>query len=187
MEKVILASKSPRRQELLKLIFDEFECIPSEKEEKTPENLPIEKCAEFLAVQKACDIAENHKDSLVIGSDTVVICENRLMGKPKNRQDAFEMLRFLSGKKHKVITGCCVAHGGEVISFSEETTVEFYPLTDSHIEAYLDTGEPFDKAGAYGIQGKGALLVKGIEGDYYNVMGLPVSRLFHMLFNTIFQ
>ena len=116
-------------------------------------------------------------DDVVIGSDTGVFIDGTMLGKPENKEQAREMLKLLSGKTHKVITGCSVFYKGQNISFSEVTEVEFYHLTDSEIEEYIATGEPMDKAGAYGIQGKGALLIKRIKGDYYNVVGLPVGAL----------
>ena len=116
---------------------------------------------------------------------TCVISEDRILGKPSSREDAFLMLKSLSGKTHLVITGCAIVKGGKEISFSEVTKVEFYPLADEEINAYLDTNEYCDKAGAYGIQGKGAVLVKGICGDYFNVVGLPVARLSRELKNFL--
>lgn len=175
MKKIILASKSPRRQELLKYITEDFESIPSNEEEICPDDLPLEKCAEYLAKIKAQSILKDHSDSIVIGSDTVVLADNRLLGKPHSRQEAFDMLSLLSGRVHKVITGCCICSEDKIESFSQVTSVEFYPLSEKEINDYIDTREPFDKAGGYGIQGKGAFLVKEIVGDYYNVMGLPVA------------
>lgn len=175
--KVILASASPRRRELLASVFDEFECIPSDVEENIPCEIPAEQSAEFLAVKKAAHIAENHKDSLVIGCDTIVVFDGRVYGKPADESDAKRMLSELSGNIHKVITGVCLFYKGRSLSFSEETEVEFYPLSDEEIENYIRTGSPMDKAGAYGIQDKGLLPAKRIYGDYFNVVGLPTARL----------
>ena len=125
---------------------------------------------------KAGSVAKDANE-LVIGCDTVVVTDNKILGKPKNRSDCFDMLRMLSGRRHYVYTGVCIHYNNAVMSFTEKTEVEFYELSDKKIERYMDTGEPFDKAGGYGIQGKGALLVKGICGDYFNVVGLPVSSL----------
>lgn len=175
---VILASASPRRQELLKLIFDDFKIQPADIDETIYDENNIEKIPELLALKKAEHIFKNSNyDDIVIGSDTGVFIDGLMLGKPKDREDAFEMLKMLSGKKHKVITGCAVFHKNTKISFSQTTLVEFYNLSDSEILNYINTLEPMDKAGAYGIQGKGALIVKGIIGDYYNVMGLPVALL----------
>lgn len=185
MSKVILASASPRRQELLKKVFQHFTVCPSDLEETLPDGLPLEESAVYLAQQKALKVASDHPDALVIGCDTVVLMGDTLLGKPRNETDAYEMLSSLSGKIHRVITGVCLWRNGEKHCFSACTQVEFYPLTPEDIREYVATGEPFDKAGAYGIQGQGALLVKGICGDYYNVMGLPVSLLKRALIKDI--
>ncbi len=174
---IILASASPRRQELLGVIFDEFRCVPADIEEIVPDGMDPFYVPEYLACQKALHISKQYPDSLVIGSDTAVICGNEIFGKPKDNADAERMIRALSGKTHYVVTGCCVFLNGKSMSFAEKTAVEFYELTDDEIKAYVSTGEPMDKAGAYGIQGDGSLLVKGICGDFFNVVGLPVSRL----------
>ncbi|MEE0859173.1 MAG: Maf family protein [Acutalibacteraceae bacterium] len=179
---IILASASPRRQELLSLICKSFLVKPSDIDETVTENIELEKTPEYLAVKKAKHIhSNNHYEDIVIGCDTGVFADNLMLGKPKNKEDAYKMLNTLSGKKHKVITGCAIFHKDKVISFSQTTTVEFYKLTKNEIEEYISTGEPMDKAGAYGIQGKGSLLVKEIVGDFYNVVGLPVSRLYREL------
>ncbi len=175
--KIILASASPRRRELLKLITDEFTVISPDVEEITPEDLAPEKCPEYLAILKAQEVARDNPDKLVIGCDTSVILDEHILGKPVDAEDAFRMLELLSGKTHQVVTGCCLYHSGRFITFSVRTEVEFYPLSSEEIRQYIDTREPFDKAGAYGIQGKGAILIRSIQGDYYNVMGLPVARL----------
>ncbi len=175
--KFILASASPRRQELLKYIIPEFEIIPADVEENIPQNISAEKSAEFLAVKKASHISEKFPESIVIGSDTTVIINDRILGKPSDDADAERMLRMLSGNVHKVITGVCISCGNIRESFSCVTEVEFYPLDKKDIDGYIATGETADKAGAYGIQGKGCLLVKTINGDYFNVVGLPISEL----------
>ncbi|MBR1555461.1 MAG: septum formation inhibitor Maf [Oscillospiraceae bacterium] len=177
MSKIILASGSPRRQELLKLVTDDFEICPVDADETLPAGMPVEMTAAFLADLKAKSCAKLFPDAIVIGCDTVVILEDEIMGKPKDREDAFRMLRKLSGEVHSVMTGVSLYYNTQTTVFTTETRVEFYPLSDAEINAYLDTGEPFDKAGAYGIQGKGSLLVRGIEGDYFNVVGLPVASL----------
>lgn len=174
---IVLASSSPRRHELLKLITDDFKVISSDVDETIPNDIYIEDCAEYLAKKKVLEVYKEEKDSLIIGCDTVVIIDNEVMGKPKNREEAFKMLSKLSGKSHYVITGCCIIYKKEKKVFKEITQVDVINLTDDEIREYIQSGEPFGKAGAYAIQGKGALLVKGITGDFYNVMGLPVSRL----------
>lgn len=137
----------------------------------------VEDIPGHLAYLKAKSVAEKYPEDIVIGSDTVVICDDRLFLKPENEDDAYEKLSALSGRKHKVITGCAIISGDKETVFSSTTLVEFYSLTHEEIKAYIDTKEPMDKAGAYGIQGKGGLFVKGIEGDYQNVVGLPVAEL----------
>ncbi len=177
MNTVILASASPRRKELLELITEDFKIIPSGVEETVPDGIPPEKQPEFLARLKAEDIAKKYPHDTVIGADTSVIIDNCVLGKPAGSKQAKDMLKMLSGRTHRVVTGCTVIKNGECHSFSSVTEVEFYPLTDGEIEDYIATGECFDKAGAYGIQGKGGLLVKAIRGDWFNVVGLPVAEL----------
>ena len=176
-EKIILASASPRRQELLKYIIPEFEVKPADIDETLPEDVLTEKAAEFLAVQKAKHTAKLYPECVVIGSDTVVIIDSKILGKPADKTDAERMLKLLSGRTHKVVTGVCIARGEKTDSFSCETKVTFYPLSQEEIRDYIATGEPMDKAVAYGIQGYGSVLTEGIEGDFFNVMGLPVAML----------
>lgn len=173
----ILASASPRRQELLSFAVKDFEICPADIDEALPCDIKAEDAAEFLAVKKASYVAGTHEFDAVIGCDTVVICDGEILGKPCNINDARRMLRILSGKTHKVITGVCICFKNRRVSFSECTEVEFYELSDAEIEAYVNTGDPMDKAGSYGIQTEGCLLVKGIKGDFFNVVGLPVARL----------
>ena len=173
----ILASASPRRKELLEKIVPQYDCIPADIDETIPENISALDAPAYLSLKKARHIANVNRDSIVIGADTCVILGDKILGKPSSREDAFNMLKSLSGKTHLVITGCAIIKGEKEISFSEVTKVEFYPLTDEEIHDYIATGECDDKAGAYGIQGGGAVLVKGIRGDYFNVVGLPVARL----------
>ncbi len=174
---IILASASPRRQELLRLITDTFEVHPVDADETLPAGIPIDLAPSLLADIKAQAAAREFPDDLVIGCDTIVTLDDEIMGKPRDREDAFRMLRRLSGETHTVMTGTALYLNGKSTVFTVETRVTFYTLTDDEINAYLDTGEPFDKAGAYGIQGKGSLLVERIEGDYFNVVGLPVAAL----------
>ncbi|MBR6703915.1 MAG: septum formation inhibitor Maf [Lachnospiraceae bacterium] len=184
MEKnIILASNSPRRKQLLKMAGIRFTVLPSDVPEMVPEFVTDEKRAQFLAELKASYTSVFHPKDVIIGADTTVICEGRLMGKPATREEAKEMLRFLSGKVHTVYTGVCLIWSDEEDAecFSSETKVEFYPLTEKQIEEYVASGEPMDKAGAYGIQGLGSTLVKRIEGDYYTVVGLPIAEVVRRL------
>ena len=180
MSRTILASASPRRSELLKQIGLTFEVFPSDVEEKVDNNLSPEEIAKSLAVVKAEYIAKKvGEDRLIIGADTIVVHNNNVLGKPKDRQDAYKMLKSLEGSWHEVITGVAVVDSGNMSSDSvyEKTRVKMRPLTDEMIYSYIETGEPEDKAGAYGIQGIGAVLVEKIEGCYFNVVGLPLMRL----------
>ena len=174
---VILASASPRRKKLLSILYDNFRVIVSDIRELVPKDLAVEDCPEYLAKLKACDVSVGYEKCLVIGCDTSVVIDGKILNKPRSTNDARTMMQLLSGRKHKVITGCCLCYMGKTKSFSETTEVEFYPLTEKEIEEYINTAEPYDKAGGYGIQGKGALLIEKINGDYFNVVGLPVSRL----------
>lgn len=174
---MILASKSPRRIELMTLAGFDFKSVPATGEENIPDCILPCDAVLMLSRQKAQEIAEKYPDETVIGADTVVALDNEIMGKPKNEQDAFDMLKKLSGKTHSVLTGVCVISPDKHIHFYEKTEVEFYPLGDDEIRQYIASGEPMDKAGAYGIQEKGAMFVKRINGDFYNVVGLPVARL----------
>ncbi len=184
MRRIILASASPRRKELLRQIGLEFEVIPSRAKELITRQLPQE-VVEELALQKAENVAEDVGEGIVIGSDTIVWQNGRIMGKPKDREDARRMLRGIQGNTHSVFTGVAVLvkSGADVQRhvFSCETKVHIFPMTEEETEKYLDTGEPMDKAGAYGIQGMFAAWVEAIEGDYNNVVGLPVSALYQVL------
>ena len=175
--KYILASGSPRRKELLKFIIPEFEIITADIEEVCPDTMAAKERPEYLALKKAKAVAKNHEGFTVIGADTAVFLGEEMLGKPKDRAEAIKMLKSLSGKTHSVITGCAIVNGEKERSFSVETTVKFLKLDNIEINKYIETNEPFDKAGAYGIQGFGSLLIEGICGDYFNVVGLPVSRL----------
>lgn len=179
---MILASQSPRRRELLSLITEDFRIIPAKGEENLPENISPREAVLLLSRQKATEIYSEYKNEAIIAADTVVAAGGKILGKPADEKDAADMLRLLSGTRHSVFTGVCViSEDGAINNFAEETVVEFYPLTEEEIAAYVATGEPMDKAGAYGIQDRGAILVKSIIGDYYNVMGLPVGRLYREL------
>ena len=178
---LILASASPRRRELLEKLQMPFAVVVSDCDETLPDGIPAESAAEMLAVRKAAAVAKLHPDAIVIGADTTVILDGEILGKPADPADCKRMLHALSGRQHQVITGVAVFHGGRSLSFSDTTQVQFYPLTVEEIDAYAASDEPYDKAGAYGIQGQGALLIEGIRGDYYNVMGLPVAKLARIL------
>ena len=179
--RVVLASASPRRKELLLQAGIRAEILPSHKEERSRAKTPAA-LVKALSAGKAEDIAAGQPDgTIVIGSDTVVVRDGEILGKPKDPADCKRMLSALSGRMHKVVTGVAIFWDGRSASFSDETQVQFYPLSDAEIDAYAATGEPYDKAGAYGIQGRGALLAAGIHGDFYNVVGLPVARLARQL------
>ena len=178
---LILASASPRRKELTSIISGDVKIIPADVDESFGDDIAVTDVPEMLAVRKAAVVAKDFPDDTVIGCDTSVIVGNEILGKPYDDADAERMLRMLSGKSHQVITGCAIFKGGRSLSFSETTDVVFYPLTDKEIADYVATKEPCDKAGAYGIQGFGSLLVKEIHGDYFNVVGLPVGKLNKML------
>ncbi len=175
--KIVLASASPRRQELLKKIYPEFIVYPADIDETLPEDIGAEFAPVFLAASKADAVADQFPSDLVISADTVVVLDGEILGKPKDETDAFRTLQKLSGKTHKVITGCCISIGEKTTCFAEESFVTFYPLLDAEIDSYVKSGEAMGKAGSYAIQGAGALLVERIEGDFYNIVGLPVARL----------
>lgn len=178
---LVLASTSPRRSELLKMAGYEFTVSPAEVGEEYLRGTPPMQVVEQLAVRKAKAVAKDHPGDTVLAADTLVVFKGRILGKPKDEQDAKAMLKLLAGNVHQVYTGYCVIADGKLMNGHECTSVEFYPLQDDEIEAYIATGEPMDKAGAYGIQGRGALLVKRIDGDFYNVMGLPVGKINRLL------
>lgn len=174
--KIILASASPRRRELMNLITEDFETVSPDVDETLPENISPLKASEYLAELKAQTV-NALPESTVIGCDTTVVIDGKILGKPKDSDQCREYLEMLSGRTHFVITACSIVCGNNIRTFSEVTEVTFRELSDSDIEWYIATGEPFDKAGGYGIQGKGSLLIEKINGDYFNVVGLPVSRL----------
>ncbi|MGN0530280.1 MAG: Maf family protein [Eubacterium sp.] len=176
---IILASKSPRRQELLKLITEDFVVKSASVDEALPSG--IEPCEAVLYLSRIKAEPFKSENDIVIGADTVVALGNEILGKPENDEDAARMLKMLSGKEHNVFTGVTVSKNGKSRSFYEKTAVKFFDLTNDEINAYVATGECSDKAGAYGIQGKGSLLVEKITGDYFNVVGLPVARLYREL------
>lgn len=177
MSKIILASASPRRQELLKLIFEDFTVLPANVDEEVPDYIPVFEIPQYLSRIKALDVASKFPEAVIIGADTCVFVDGEILGKPKNDTDAYNMLRKLSGKIHSVITGCTIIKNNVSKTFSVETKVEFFNLSDKEIYDYISTKDCFDKAGAYGIQSKGSLFVKSINGDYFNVVGLPIAML----------
>ena len=188
MRKLLLASQSPRRRELLQLLCRPFEVEPSGAEENAPAGMAPEELAAYLSRIKAEDVFRRHAGEAlsVIGSDTIVAMDGSVFGKPKDEADAFRMLEALSGRTHAVCTGVTVCSRDEAgrektAAFTSRTEVCFYPLSKSEIEDYVRSGEPMDKAGAYGIQGKGSLLVKEIHGDYFTVVGLPIAELYRCL------
>ncbi len=182
MKKIVLASASPRRKQLLKQMNLVFEVKPSYTGEILDEKLKPEEIVIELAKQKALDIASKEKESIVIGSDTIVFL-NEILGKPRDESDAFEMLNKLSGKIHYVYTGIAVfdTATNKLITDYEKTAVKMKRLSEDEIKRYILTGEPMDKAGAYGIQGLASIFIEKIEGCYFNVVGLPVSKLYSIL------
>ena len=181
--KIILASQSPRRRELLsRMGITHFDVLPAQGEEHIDHSLPAGLLVEALARQKAAEIAAcAPPDAVIIAADTVVALDNEILGKPHTAQEAAEMLQKLSGRQHTVYTWVAVRQNDTELVEREAAQVHFRPLSPQEIRAYIATGEPMDKAGAYGVQGYGCLFVEGIVGDYYNVMGLPVCRLGRML------
>ena len=178
----VLASQSPRRRELLERIgISNFEILPARGKEIMDPSLSPAELVEELSRQKCMEVAALRPEALVIAADTVVSIDGAVLGKPRSEEDAFSMLTRLSGQTHQVYTGITVWEDGCRTTGHEVTQVKFRPLTGQEIFCYIQTGEPMDKAGAYGIQGYGSLLVESISGDYYNVMGLPVCRLARML------
>ena len=178
---VILASASPRRRELLALIGVAHEVRPADIDESYLEGETPHAHAERLARGKAATVAAAHPEAVTIGSDTIVVVDGRVLGKPRDVAHAHTMLRMLSGRSHEVMTGVAVTWRGRTVSGVETVGVTFRELDDADIEAYIATGEPMDKAGAYGIQGFGATIVTRVHGDYFAVMGLPLNRLVRQL------
>ena len=189
MNGFILASQSPRRKQLLAWADIDFDVIVSEVEEDFPAEMDVQDVPVYIAQKKAIAVQEKiklefpiHQGKWIIAADTIVVLENEIIGKPMDRADAITILQKLSGKTHRVITGVYLINDIESRNFSETTLVHFHPLTLSQIEYYVDQYQPYDKAGAYGIQDWiGVVGIQGIEGDFYNVMGLPVSKLLSYL------
>ena len=193
MSAYILASQSPRRKQLLAWADLQFDVIVSEAPEDFPLEMQVEQVPVHIAKSKALAVREKinnehpqHNGKWIIAADTIVVLEDEIIGKPIDRADAISILKKLSGKTHRVSTGVFLINGDEARSFHETTFVHFHPLTDTQISYYIDQYKPYDKAGAYGIQDWiGVVGIKGIEGDFYNVMGLPVSKLLSYLPTTI--
>lgn len=176
--KLVLASKSPRRRELMALITPDFEAVCSDSDESGLETLSPEELCTQLARRKCFAVASGYPDGCVIGCDTVVYKYGEVLGKPRSKGDALRMLRLLSGSGHTVYTGVCVSLAGKAHEFCCRTGVRFFPIPEDELLRYADSDEPYDKAGGYAIQGGMARFIESIDGDYFNVMGLPVSRLY---------
>ncbi|PYZ93627.1 septum formation inhibitor Maf [Salipaludibacillus keqinensis] len=181
MKPFILASQSPRRKQLLEQAELTFTIIPSEVEEIVNEQDSPEKVVSSLAYQKAQDVFSRFPSEVILAADTVVVVDEKILGKPQDKLDAKKMLQRLSGTEHDVLTGVSLLSAEKEMTFVDKTRVYFYSLTEAEIDSYIDSGEPFDKAGAYGIQGLGATLVEKIHGDYYTVVGLPIAKVVRAL------
>lgn len=181
---LILASASPRRKALLSLFGIPFTVRAADIDETMdPEKPPFDEVARVSRL-KALTVSRGEED-IVIAADTIVVCQGKVLGKPHSEAEAAAMLRLLSGRDHQVMTGCTILYGDRVETFTEVTSLHFCPLSEKEIQKYVQSGEPMDKAGAYGIQGGAALFCEKLEGDYYNVMGLPVCRLYETLCRTV--
>lgn len=185
MKRIILASKSPRRKELLEITGFKFEIISKETDETMDLSKNLEDEIKRVALEKANAIKDDNSEAIIIGADTIVVLDNEILLKPNTIDNAINMLSKLNGKKHKVLTGVAITYKDKVINWCEEATVCFLPLTKQEIIDYANTKEPLDKAGAYGIQGKGSLLIDYIQGDYYSIMGLPISKVNKVLKDLI--
>jgi len=186
MSKIILASGSPRRRELLEQIGIEFEVCVSKAPESTSRTKPVEVVKELSYEKAKAVYNDGHSSDIVIGADTVVYLDEKILGKPKDEKQCRQMLKSIAGRSHKVYTGVTIlwkepSGGMHVLSFCETTKVRVFPMTDKEIDDYIASGDPMDKAGAYGIQGPFARYIEGVEGDYNNVVGLPVARLYREL------
>jgi nucleoside triphosphate pyrophosphatase len=181
MTQWVLASSSPRRQELLKLLLSDFEVVPSDVDESIRAAESPEALVARLAREKAGAVQLQYPSAYIVAADTVVVCEEKILGKPASLEDARNMLQELSGRTHHVLTGLCLVHLDLSLAECVATDVTFHCLSDAEIENYVRSGEPVDKAGAYAIQGLGARFVEKINGCYFNVVGLPVSRLYQMM------
>lgn len=181
MRELILASNSPRRKELLSLAGFTYTCYASDVDETFDERINVGEAAQQIALKKAQAAQPKYPDALIISADTIVVLDDTKLGKPQNRADAKKMLMQLSGKTHRVISAVAILDKEEAETFYVESRVTFYPLSDEMIETYLDSNEYSDKAGAYGIQGKACIFVEKIDGDYYNIVGLPIAKVYQKL------
>lgn len=181
---IILASASPRRRELMNIITPNFTAVSTDADETLPEGIPPLFASEFLANIKALSASKKYPDALVIGCDTTVIADGDILGKPADKEQCRAFMELLSGQTHQVVTGCSLIYGSRTASFSVVTDVTFRELSPQEIEDYISSDEPYDKAGGYGIQGLGSALISYIDGDFFNVVGLPVARLFNELKNA---
>jgi septum formation protein len=188
MRKIVLASQSPRRKQLLEWAEVDFDIMIRETDETWPEGLPVEEIPVYISRQKALavrstDLFKRYEGNIpVLAADTIVVLDNQVLGKPVDREHAIEMLKALSGRKHKVVTGVVIISDEKEITFSDVTEVDFHPIAEEDLIYYVDTYEPFDKAGAYAIQEWiGVIGIRSVVGDFYNVMGLPVSRVVQAL------
>ena len=177
----MLASASPRRREICEQLGLKFTVLPAKTELPADPALSVEDAILQVARGKAQEIAALHPETAVLGADTAVVLDGKILGKPENPDDAARMLRLLSGRTHKVVTGVWLCRGDEGDGFADTAEVTFFSLSDDEIDAYIATGEPLDKAGAYGIQGYGARFIEKLNGDFYTVMGLPSGRLYRFL------
>lgn len=183
-KKFILASRSPRRKELLEKCGITFECEPADIDETLDETLSLQEAVKDLSFRKADAILKEHPESIIIGSDTIVTLDGKVLGKPVDREDAKNMLRKLSGRTHQVITGLCILSSSRRYCNASVSDVTFMNMSEEEIDAYVQSGECDDKAGAYGIQGLGGKYITHISGDYYAIMGLPLNMVYEELKNT---
>ena len=174
---IILASASPRRKEILEQAGIDFEIIPSNYDESSLEVTTIDEYSKKLSYYKALDVFNKHPNDTIIASDTIVVINDQILGKPKNEDDAFDMLSKLQGNKHSVITSVCIMKEDKIDNFISKSYVSFYKMTPEDIKEYISTKEPMDKAGAYAIQGKAAKYIRSINGDYYTIVGLPIAKV----------
>lgn len=176
--KLILASRSPRRKQLLELAEIDFEIVVKDTDESFPGHLPVEDVPVYIARKKALDVQSAYPDRKILAADTIVTLDEEIIGKPVDRADAIAILKKLSGRVHQVITGVVILEQGQEIAFSDRTEVEFYPVDEEQLVFYVDHYQPYDKAGAYAIQEWiGAIAIRRVDGCFYNVMGLPISRV----------
>lgn len=187
MKKIILASGSPRRREMMQMLEMPFDVIVSNSEEVMDESLPLQERIIDVARQKAQAVFEEHPDAIVIGCDTVVVAQGEIFGKPKDKDQAREMFEAMRGTYHTVLSGVCIMSAEETYSFADETEVHFNQMSDQEIEEYISTDEPYDKAGGYAIQGRSGVFIREIRGSYYNVVGLPIDRIYGYLKNKLIE